>query len=312
MPAISASAPGKIILFGEHAVVYGYPAIAVPVNKVQARAIIAARPGQQGIQVIAPEISLNDAIKDLPLDHAISKAINLTLEKLGITDPPAFGIKISSTIPLASGMGSGAAVSVAIVRAVSEFLGKRLPDEAVNEITFETEKIHHGTPSGIDNTVITYNRPVYFIKDQPIQFVNLRIPFTIVIGDTGKPSSTAVTVGDVRKGFEQDPGKFQTLFNACGQIAKGAVFAFEDYRNQVLGPLMNDNHKLLVEMGVSSPELDQLVAAACEAGALGAKLSGGGRGGNMIALVPPDRAYKVAAALLEAGATNTIITEVKP
>jgi mevalonate kinase len=312
MPAISASAPGKIILFGEHAVVYGYPAIAVPVNKVQARAVIAARPGQQGIQIIAPDISLDDAIRDLPLDHAISKAIQLTLEALDISDPPAFAVKISSTIPLASGMGSGAAVSVAVIRAVAQFLGQRLPDETVNQITFETEKIHHGTPSGIDNTVITYNRPVFFIKDKPIEFINIRLPFTIVIGDTGKRSPTAVTVGDVHKGFEENPAKFQTLFNACGQIARGALFAIEDYRNKVLGPLMTDNHKLLVEMGVSSPELDRLVAAACEAGALGAKLSGGGRGGNMIALVPAERAYKVAAALLAAGASNTIITEVKP
>jgi mevalonate kinase len=312
MPAISASAPGKIILFGEHAVVYGYPAIAAPVNKVQAKAIVQVRPGQSGIQIIAPDISLNDALKDLPLDNAISKALHLTLEVLKISDPPAFAIKITSTIPLASGMGSGAAVTVAAIRAVSQFLGRRLPDETVNQITFEVEKIHHGTPSGIDNTVITYNRPIYFAKEKPFQPINLRLPFTIVIGDTGVPSPTSVTVGDVRKGFEENPGKFQALFNACARIVEGALFAIEDNRLQVLGPFMTDNHKLLVEMGVSSPKLDQLVSAAQEAGALGAKMSGGGRGGNMIALVPPKRAYKVAAALLEAGASNTIITEVKP
>jgi mevalonate kinase len=312
MPAISASAPGKIILFGEHAVVYGYPAIAAPVNKVQAKAIVQARPGQSGIQIIAPDISLNDALKDLPLDHAISKALRLTLDALGITGPPAFAIKISSTIPLASGMGSGAAVTVAAIRAVSQFLGRRLPDETINQIAFEVEKIHHGTPSGIDNTVITYNRPIYFAKEKPFQPINLRLPFTIVIGDTGVPSPTSVTVGDVRKGFEENPGKYQTLFDACTRIVEGALFAIEDNRMQVLGPFMTDNHKLLVEMGVSSPKLDQLVAAAQEAGAYGAKMSGGGRGGNMIALVPPKRAYKVAAALLEAGASNTIITEVKP
>jgi mevalonate kinase len=312
MPAISASAPGKIILFGEHAVVYGYPAIAIPVNKVKATAVIQAKPGQTGIQIIAPDISLNEAIKNLPLNHAISKAIHLTLETLGLEDPPAFAIKISSTIPLASGMGSGAAVSVVVIRAVSEFIGRKLPDDTVNQLAFEIEKIHHGTPSGIDNTVITYNQPVYFIKDQPIKTFKLKSPITIVVGDSGNPSSTAVAVENVRKGFEEDPEKFQALFNACGQIVKGAMFAIDDYRTQVLGPLMNDNHKLLVEMGVSSPKLDELVFAAREAGALGAKMSGGGRGGNMIALVAPERAYKIAAALLEAGASDTIITEVKP
>lgn len=310
MPAISASAPGKIILFGEHAVVYGYPAIAVPVSKVQAKAIIQARPGQDGIQVIAPDISLNDALKDLPINHAISKAIHLTLEALEVAKPPAFAIKITSTIPLASGMGSGAAVSVAAIRAVSQFLGKRLPDETVNQITFEIEKTHHGTPSGIDNTVITYNQPIYFIKGKSIEPINIRLPFTIVIGDSGVPSPTSFAVGDVRRGFDESPSKFQALFNACGQIAESARHAIESNRLQVLGPLMSDNHKLLVDMGVSSPKLDQLVNVAQEAGALGAKMSGGGRGGNMIALAPPERAEKIAAALLQAGAANTIITEV--
>jgi mevalonate kinase len=312
MPATTASAPGKVILFGEHAVVYGQPAIAVPVNKVQARAVVAARPGQQGIQITAPDISLNKTIKDLPLDHAISRAIHLTLEALGVSEPPAFAIKITSTIPLASGLGSGAAVSVAVVRAVSQFLGRQLPAETVNQITFETEKIHHGTPSGIDNTVITFNRPVYFIKDRPIETIEIKQPFTIVIGDTGKPSPTAIAVGDVRKNYQENPGKYQALFDACGKIAGNARWSIEEYRLQSLGPLMNDNHNLLVEMGVSSPELDRLVAAAREAGAMGAKLSGGGRGGNMIALTLPDKAYKIAGALLSAGANNTIITEVRP
>jgi mevalonate kinase len=312
MPAISASAPGKIILFGEHAVVYGQPAIAVPVNKVQAKAVISARLGQQGIQIIAPDISINEAIKDLPLDHAISKAIQLTLEALKISEPPAFAIKITSSIPLASGLGSGAAVSVAVIRAVSQFLGHRLSDDIVNQITFETEKIHHGTPSGIDNTVITYNRPVFFIKEQPIELLEIRQPFTIVIGDTGNPSPTALAVRDVRNAYQENPGKYQALFAACGQIAENARYSIENYRLQSLGPLMNDNHQLLREMEVSSPELDQLVAAAREAGAMGAKLSGAGRGGNMIALTTQDRAYKIAGALLAAGAANTIVTEVKP
>lgn len=310
MPAISASAPGKIILFGEHAVVYGYPAIAVPVNKVQAKAFIMAKPGQNDIQIIAPDISMDAALKTLPLDHAISQAIHLTLKVLEIDTPPAFSIKITSSIPLASGMGSGAAVSVAVVRAVSEFLGQRLPDETVNQVAFEIEKIHHGTPSGIDNTVITYNRPVFFIKDKQMETIKVSQPLTLVIGISGISSSTAVAVGEVRKGYQENPRKFEALFNACGQIAASARYAIENHRMQSLGPLMNDNHQLLCEMGVSTPELDQLTAAARSAGALGAKLSGAGKGGNMIALVQPERAALVADAMIDAGASSTITTEV--
>ena len=311
MPAISASAPGKIILFGEHAVVYGQPAIAVPVTQVEAKAILRAQPGGTGVKILAPDISINTNLLNLPFDDAVSKSIHLTLEALGVDEMPQSTLMISSTIPLAAGLGSGAAVSVAIVRAVSAFLGHPLPDETVNQIVFEVEKIHHGTPSGIDNTVVTYGKPVYFIKNQPIKSFNIRMPFTLVIGDTGIATPTSTTVGDVRKAYEAEPGLFQNYFFTCGQIAQTAHNQIMRGRNTSLGPLMDDNHKILVKMGVSCPELDTLVAAAKEAGAMGAKLSGGGRGGNMIALVDADTAEPVAAALREAGAVNTIITTVR-
>lgn len=311
MPAFTASAPGKIILFGEHAVVYGQPAIAAPVLEVQARAIVNARPGGRGINLIAPDIEISAGLEDLPLDDAIALVIRLTLEELGIEQPPACTLVVSSTIPVAAGLGSGAAVSVAIIRALSGFLGHPLPDEAVSRLAFEVEKLHHGTPSGIDNTVVTYRKPVYFIKGQPIQTFEIPIPFTIVIGDTGVKSPTVKAVSQVRASYETEPDLFRNYFNTCGMIAQNARYQLGSMRNASLGPLMDDNHALLQKMGVSSPELDTLVAAAREAGALGAKLSGGGQGGNMIALVEPDQAAKVAAALQEAGAVRTIITTVR-
>lgn len=312
MPAISASAPGKVILFGEHAVVYGIPAIAVPVTQVQAKAIVIPNPGQPGasVEIHAPEISLDSPIKDLPFEHAISRAVDLTLEALGLSTHPAFILKVSSTIPVAAGLGSGAAVTVAIIRAVSTFLGKTLPDETINDLTFEVEKIHHGTPSGIDNTVVTYARPVYFIKDQSIETFAVKEPFSIVIGDTGIPSPTAVTVGDVRKAWQAHPDKYNLLFEACGDVARRARHVIEEGEIKELGPLMDENQALLDEMGVSCSELDTLITAAREAGALGAKLSGGGRGGNMIALVQPEQAGELAVKLKKAGAANTIITVV--
>lgn len=311
MPAFTASAPGKIILFGEHAVVYGQPAIAVPVADVRASAIVKARLDGSGINLIAPDIDLSGGLADLPLDDAIAMVIRLTLEQIGVADPPACTLVISSTIPVAAGLGSGAAVSVAIVRALSAFLGHPLPDETVNSIAFEVEKLHHGTPSGIDNTVVTYCKPVYFIKEKPIEMINIPTPFMIVIGDTGVPSPTVKTVTQVRESYQEEPGLYQNYFNLCGTIVRNALFQISDRRNASLGPLMDDNHDILKKMGVSSPELDTLVEAARDAGALGAKISGGGQGGNMIALVEPNTAEQVADALTQAGAVRTIITTIR-
>jgi mevalonate kinase len=310
MPAFTASAPGKIILFGEHAVVYGQPAIAVPVTDVRATAIIKARPGGAGIKLIAPDIDLSGDLTDLSLDDAIARVIRLTLDELGVAEPPACTLVVSSTIPLAAGLGSGAAVSVAIIRALSAFLGHPLPDETVNQITFEVEKLHHGTPSGIDNTVVTYCKPVYFIKGQRNEMIDIPFPFTIVIGDTGIPSPTVQAVSQVRQSYQAEPGLYQNYFNLCGTIASNALQQISERRNASLGPLMDDNHDVLKNMGVSSPELDTLVEAAREAGALGAKLSGGGKGGNMIALVEAELADQVAEALTKAGAVRTIISEI--
>ena len=299
-------------MFGEHAVVYGMPAIAVPVNQVKAKAIVLPDPGKPSgsVRIHAPEIGVEGLLSDLPDDNAAARALNLTFEKLRISTPPAFKIKVSSSIPIAAGLGSGAAVTVAVIRAVSTFLGRPLPDETVNELTFEVEKIYHGTPSGIDNTVVTYSKPVYFTKGQPIETFTVKKPFSIVIGDTGVSSPTAVTVGSVRQAWQAEPDKYDQLFEACGEVAKQARQAIEEGDVEKLGALMDQNQKILVEMGVSSPELNRLVTAAKDAGAYGAKLSGAGGGGNMIAIVADNTAEKVSKALTTAGATNTIKTVV--
>jgi mevalonate kinase len=301
-----------MILFGEHAVVYGQPTIAVPINQIGARAVIQPdiRGARSSVTLNAPDVNLRGALKDLPLDHALNQAIALTLGELGLIEHPAFTLTVTSTIPLAAGLGSGAAVTVSIIRAVSAFLGQPLSDERVNALTFEIEKIHHGTPSGIDNTVVTYAKPVYFVRDQPIETFTVRKPLTIVIGDTGIPSPTSVAVGGVRDSWERDPQKYEAWFTRCGVITQQARTVIESGEPRELGPLMNDNHALLIDMGVSGPELDTLVEAALNAGAWGAKLSGGGRGGNMIALVAAEHTLPVSKALLDAGATNTIITTV--
>ncbi len=310
MPAISATAPGKVILFGEHAVVYGYPAIAVPVSQVRARAIVKANPpGVPGtVHIEAPDVKLSADLAELPPENPLARAVHLVLESLDVKRPPALNLRVTSTIPLAAGLGSGAAVSVALIRALAEFLGHPLEDERVSALAYEVEKIHHGTPSGIDNTVITYARPVYFVRGEPIETFHIRQPFRLVIADSGIPSPTAETVAHVRQARSADPQRYASLFDAVGGIVQAAREAIETGEPDALGPLMDQNHALLREMGVSSPILDRLVEAARQAGAQGAKLSGGGRGGNLIALVGEGQAQPVAEALKQAGAAHTFST----
>jgi len=287
MPAFTATSPGKIILFGEHAVVYGEPAIAVPISSVQTRAIVnAVIGGSSGeIQIDAPDISLSAAVMELDPNHPLRAAV---VAVVGNKDPgeiPACKIQISSTIPAASGLGSGAAVSTALIRAFSAFLGQRLTDEQVSHLTFEVEKIHHGTPSGIDNTVIAHQKPIYYLKGEPFQFLSIGTPFSILIAGSGIPGQTKEAVQQVRQNWINDPDRYDSLFKSIGEISKMAKELIDTGSLADLGPLMDENHILLQELGVSTPELDLLVDTARKAGALGAKLSGGGLGGNIIALV---------------------------
>jgi mevalonate kinase len=305
----TSSAPGKIILFGEHAVVYGHPALAVPVTQVQATATVSNN-SRGGIMIEAPNINLSADLSSLAPDHPLAAVINSVFSTLSISHPPACTVYLQSTIPVASGLGSSAAVSVAIIRALSAFLGQPLLDEQVNALAFEAEKLHHGTPSGIDNTVVTYAKPVYFIKRKSIKTFHVGVPFTIMIGGTGISAPTKESVGAVRKLWEADTARWEKVFTKVGEIVWNARQAIERGDTLELGRLMDANHALLQEMTVSSVKLDQLVEAACKSGALGAKLSGGGRGGNMIALVEKENAPAVARALSSAGAKRTIVTQV--
>ncbi len=309
-----AHAPGKVILYGEHAVVYGRPAIAVPVQQVRATVDVTDLPeAPAGAVFLESDATGTRAwLSDLPEDDPLRRIAQSTLERWAAADRLALSIHITSTIPIASGLGSGAAVSVAVARAVSEHLGHPLTADAVSALAFDVERLHHGTPSGIDNTVASYESPVYFVRGEPIVRVKVGAAFDLLIGDTGIPAPTAKAVASVRRRWESEREAMETLFDSVGDIARRARTAIESGDIAALGSLMNENQTLLVEMGVSSPELNRLIDAALRAGALGAKLSGGGMGGNMIAVVTPDRARPVGAALLEAGATRAVATQVAP
>jgi mevalonate kinase len=303
------SAPGKIILFGEHAVVYGRPALAVPVKQVHAEADVSDSE-RSGIWIEAPDVNLHAELNTLPSDQPLASVIHNFLFIARVSPFPNLEIKISSTIPVASGLGSGAAVTVALTRALAGKLNYSMTDEEVNTFAYEIEKLYHGTPSGIDNTVVTYAEPVYFVKGQPMEIFKVGQPFTLIIADTGVEAPTKESVGDVRRLWMNDKPEWETVFDKIGEVSFTARRAIEAGKPELLGQLMDENQALLQKLTVSSPELDRLIETARNAGAMGAKLSGGGRGGNMIALVQPEMAGSISASLKEAGAKNTIITKV--
>lgn len=306
----SASAPGKIILLGEHAVVYGRPAIAVPFQARRATAVVTDRDPGAGPLLHALDLGQEGLLESWPESDPLALAMRLTLAEMGLGPAPDWRVEVSSQIPIASGLGSGAAVATALVRSL--FLHGRIEIscERISSIVFRSEEIHHGTPSGIDNTVIAYEAPVWFIKGQPLELFTITHPLTFVVADSGLPSPTRETVADVARMRSENVAKVDRIFEQIGQIVERARRTIEDGEQGNLGSLMDQNHRLLREIGVSSPRLDELVQAATGAGALGAKLSGGGRGGNIIALTTEEEAQAVVTALLAAGARSAVVNRI--
>lgn len=306
---ITASAPGKIILFGEHAVVYGQPALAVPVPDIRATASISPGEAGSGLTIHAQDIDVTLSLAEAAA-HGLTLMARTTLDWLK-ADEPDIVVGIHSGIPIAGGLGSGAAVSAALGRALARYFERDIAPADLSQLVYEVEKYHHGTPSGIDNTVVCYERPVYFVKDNIPEPFEIGQPFHLLIGDTGIASPTRETVGAVRAAWQANPAPFEALFGQIGSISRKARQAITQGRIDELGPLMDENQRLLEEMGVSSPELERLIRAALEAGASGAKLSGGGGGGNMIALVNPPDMDGVTLALRAAGAARVLRTEIR-
>lgn len=302
------SAPGKVILFGEHAVVYGRPALAAPVNGVQARAEIVDLPKHRAgqLRLEAPQVRLGGWLHALAQEERLVRAVRRAVELLEARPSTALLVRLDSTLPVAAGLGSSAAVSVALLRALAAHLDIPLPIDRLCELSFELEKFFHGTPSGIDTSAIAWGKPVYFVRGETPVALHPAEPLHLVIADSGQPSDTAEVVGEVRAARERRPERFEQLFDAVGQIALSARARIESGQGRPLGTLMDENHALLAEMGVSSERLDNLVAAARQAGAQGAKLSGAGRGGNVIALVTADTTEAVDRALQRAGAVGLL------
>jgi mevalonate kinase len=260
----------------------------------------------------APDIQLKSFSGELNIDHPFRVAIQSVSDFFHLDHYPACEIKISSEVPIAAGLGSSASTAVALIRALIKFLGQSLDKVEVNQLAFNVEKTIHGNPSGVDNTVITYEKPIFFIKNSSIEFLSVQQSMYFVIGNSGIKSLTKETVSQVREKFNSQMSKYELLFDQIRTTTENAKEALISGNLHETGRLMNENHALLKTIEVSSEILDRLVAAAIEAGALGAKLCGSGRGGNMIALLEnvADRG-KVEQALSNAGATATYFTKLK-
>jgi mevalonate kinase len=298
---------GKAIVFNEHFVVYNVPAIVSAIGRYTLAKVESinssgwrlndnrkATPNYKESKIDQQKDSINRIVKKLDLD----------LSKNGVE------IKLEGNLYCASGIGASAASCVAIARALSEHFKLELSDEEINDVAYEGEKGYHGTPSGIDNTASTFGGLIWFEKGENnvMDKIELHNPVEIVMGNTGKVADTTKAVAEVRERKERNPEKYKPIFDRAENIAYLAKNAFQNEDYKELGKLMNENHKLLQQIEVSSRELDFLVKLARDNGAYGAKLTGGGLGGNIIALTPGRELQEEVATAIEKEGFQTLKT----
>ena len=279
------SAAGKIILLGEHGVVYGRQALALPI------------PAAVGVTLTeAPSLS-----HDLP-----GVFVDRLLAEIGVAQTN-WRIDIESRLPFGKGLGSSAAVAVAIARAFNSQLDLGLDDERINAIAFESEKLAHGTPSGVDNTLATYAKPMLFCNDNGLSFELVEPPEAppVVVAWGEETGATKEMVDGVRGRYSAAPAHFDALFDEMGQLSTDGAQLLREGDWSGLGMLMNLCHGLLNAIGVSTPELERMITLARQSGAAGAKLTGAGGGGSIVALCPGSVA-DVAEALRRSG-YNTLV-----
>lgn len=293
------SACGKMILFGEHAVVYGRQAIAAPIPlAIEAR----VKDAKDGIHMVIPRWGVEQRIR--PVDEhpqGVAGILAMVLEDLKL-ESRSMEIEVFPHIPRAMGLGGSSALAVAVIRALDAHYRLGLDAEQVNELAFMCEKAAHGTPSGVDNTVATYGKPLLYHRDKGPVFAELDIgtPMTFVIGISGRESLTANHVARVRESWQRQTERYESLFDQIDALTRSAIGAIAAGRLAEVGELMNLNHGLLNALQLSTPELEELAHIARSNGALGAKLTGGGGGGSVIALVP-EQPQRVIDAITTAG-----------
>jgi mevalonate kinase len=274
---------GKVILFNEHFVVYGVPSIVSAIDRATTATVEPFKGKGWSLddrREATPNYKENKLEQQNESIERILKAARVDSTKNPIK------ITLGGDLAAASGIGASAASCVAIARALSEEFNLRFSDEQINEIAYEGERAYHGAPSGVDNTAATYGGLIWFVKGRPIELIKIKKPVEIVMGNTGVVTDTKAAVARVRERKEKYPEKYAKIFKEAEDLAYKARKAIESYDLKAVGKYMDENHKQLQEIELSCKELDFLVGIARKQGALGAKLTGGGLGGNMVALTP--------------------------
>ncbi|HJG45789.1 mevalonate kinase [Corynebacterium variabile] len=291
----------KIILFGEHSVVYGHPAIAMPLRTLRMIARVEPTDGPGTLS----GLGWTGPITEAPARFSsIVKAAEVASDFAG---HPGAGLNISteSEFPPERGLGSSAAAAGAVIRAVLDAFDTPATPRELFDLTQEAETVAHGRPSGLDAVATSAQAPVHFQAGQATD-LEFSPDAWIVIADSGVEGSTRETVGHVRARFEAEPDIITALLNRLGEITDEVVVDLRTGDVQGMGARMTEAHGILGQLGVSNTQLDALVTASLGAGALGAKLTGGGRGGCVIALAATEEdAENVEKALVDAGARGT-------
>ncbi|MBM7617461.1 mevalonate kinase [Weissella uvarum] len=292
----------KVILIGDHSVVYGQPAIAIPLPDLAMTATLKER--QAGQVVLTPNYQgPMEAMGEVY--EGVRQLITHLLTYFDAVEMP-FTLEIESKIPQERGMGSSAASAIAIIRAFFDFFETPLSDQDLQKWANIEEAVTHGSPSGLDAATSASDVPVWFIKNETIETLQMNLEGYLIIADTGIRGQTGLAVSVVRQQMETKPKETQNHIEALGAIAYQMRNGLSHDDLHEIGQAMTDAHTHLKALGVSHPSLDRLVEAAIAAGAIGAKLTGGGVGGAMLALTETKaQAQAVIKALQQAGAQET-------
>ena len=292
----------KAILLGEHSVVYGHPAVAVPLHDLRMRATATPVPGPSQLNCLDHRGPMEQAT---PRFACIVKAFDTAREFSGCQGQ-SFEITTHSDFPHERGLGSSAAAAGAIRAAAVVRATVKASADDLFALTQLAEQVAHGKPSGLDAAATSSPHPIRFQGGRMRPLSQCIEQAHLVIADSGVHGSTRQAVGGLRLRYEENTGAIGPLIDELGALAQTAVTALGDGEAPALGAAMDRAHTVLAKLDLSLPVLDELTASARRAGALGAKLTGGGLGGCVIALADSAQAAdRIRSALERSGASAT-------